>query len=152
MTLTSQAQASGDSLAVTGMSCCFPGGVRSTAGLWSALLDPKSHRTQVPLSTSSSRWSSMPELDCKLPPVMWLDDDTLSAKESLAEFFNLSPRDISGMNPNSRLALQLGYQAIEDAAIAPKSLRGKAWGVYTSVNDSGWRERGASKSDIHGEK
>ena len=149
-TMLSHGQYPGDLLVITGMSCCLPGGVRSTADFWSALLNPKLYHSHVSMSTPPSRWSSLFDVDCEMPPVMWLDDDAFSAKKSLIDSFRLSPRDIEDMSPNARLALQLSYQAIEDAAIAPKSLGGKSWGVYTSVNDSGWREREASKRNVHG--
>ena len=43
-----------------------------------------------------------------------------------------------------------GGTSIEDSGIAPKSLSGKNWGVFTSVNDSGWKEQRVEELDLKG--
>ncbi|PFH50122.1 hypothetical protein AMATHDRAFT_145969, partial [Amanita thiersii Skay4041] len=53
------------------------------------------------------------------------------------------------MSPNARLALKLGYEAIEDAGIAPTTLNGKSWGVFTAVNDSGWGKKRMKILDLN---
>ena len=81
---------------------------------------------------------------------LWLDDLNLDAVDDFAEFFNLSPNEVRAMSPNARIGLQLGYEALEDANVAPRSLAGKSWSVFTAVNDSGWREHQISTKSIEG--
>src|ERR1700761_2753927 len=42
-----------------------------------------------------------------------------------ADFFNLSPREASAMDPRQRLALELSWELLEDAFIVPETLRGE---------------------------
>ncbi|TFY77731.1 hypothetical protein EWM64_g6280, partial [Hericium alpestre] len=60
----------------------------------------------------------------------------------------LPQHEVVEMPPNIRLRMQMGYRALEDAGIAPRSLYGKPWGMFTSVNDSGWGERRFSEMDL----
>lgn len=152
-TLMSQRdQDSTNELIVSGIACCLPGGIYSTAAFWSVLLNPETYEARASKSPPTPRWSSASVGEAELPPVLWLDDEALDNIEAVADFFQLPPQDVAGMSPNARLVLQLGYQALEDASIAPRSLAGKPWGVYTSVNDSGWRERRATEADLQGKK
>lgn len=47
-----------------------------------------------------------------------------------AEFFNLSPREASAMDPRQRLALELTWELFEDAFLVPDRLRGEQIAVY----------------------
>lgn len=58
-----------------------------------------------------------------------------------AAFFGISPREAALMDPQQRHLLELTWEAIEDAGIAPSALRGKNVGVYIgfSSNDYAFR-------------
>ncbi|MFZ1177572.1 MAG: acyltransferase domain-containing protein, partial [Mycobacterium sp.] len=47
-----------------------------------------------------------------------------------ADFFNLSPREASAMDPRQRLALELAWELFEDAFLVPKTLRGEQVSIY----------------------
>ncbi|EWM18242.1 modular polyketide synthase [Kutzneria sp. 744] len=46
-----------------------------------------------------------------------------------ADFFGISPNEAAAMDPQQRLVLELSWEALENARIAPDSLRGEAAGV-----------------------
>ncbi|MEU8384993.1 beta-ketoacyl synthase N-terminal-like domain-containing protein, partial [Streptosporangium sp. NPDC048865] len=47
-----------------------------------------------------------------------------------AGFFGISPREARAMDPQQRLVLELGWEALEDARVAPAPLRGTDVGVF----------------------
>ena len=53
-----------------------------------------------------------------------------------ADFFNLSPREARAMDPRQRLALELTWEAFEDAFVVPETARGQQVAVYLgAMND-----------------
>ncbi|CAM3204972.1 Polyketide synthase [Mycobacterium colombiense] len=55
---------------------------------------------------------------------------TGEAAEFDADFFNLSPREASAMDPRQRLALELTWELFEDALLIPETLRGEPVSVF----------------------
>ncbi|MEU3252300.1 SDR family NAD(P)-dependent oxidoreductase [Streptomyces sp. NPDC006997] len=57
-----------------------------------------------------------------------------------AEFFAVSPREASLMDPQQRLFLEAGWQAVENAAIRPSSLAGSRTGVFVGATLSDYAD------------
>mgnify|MGYP005809890947 CR=1 FL=1 len=87
-------------VAVIGLACRFPGAA-SPREFWDLVRDGR-EATQLP--------GDVAEFD--------------------ADFFNLSPREASAMDPRQRLALELTWEAFEDAFVVPETVRGTAISVY----------------------
>ncbi|KAH7872218.1 polyketide synthetase, partial [Lentinula edodes] len=128
-------------IVISGASCCFPGEINSLDSFWDALMNPRAFRNSCSQIRPSSRWPHNHPRESKMYPSGWLGGAWTDNVLSFAQFFSIPPTEAYLMSPNARIALQLGYQAIEDAGIPPKSLSGKSWGVFTSVNESGWPEK-----------
>ncbi|MEV0177625.1 type I polyketide synthase, partial [Streptomyces sp. NPDC050803] len=108
-------------LAIVGMACRYPGGVRSPEDLWRLVTD----RTDATGAPPSNRgWDTAQEFRGG-----FLHD----APEFDAGFFGISPREALAMDPQQRLTLEVAWEALEHSATDPTSLRGSRTGVFLGV-------------------
>nr|AXM42948.1 type 1 polyketide synthase [Myxococcus fulvus] len=81
--------------------------------------------------------------DCVTPPPraregLRLEGAFLADVEHFdARFFGISPREAGQMDPQQRLMLELSWEALEDAGISPRTLKGTRTGVFTGLV---WRD------------
>lgn len=52
-----------------------------------------------------------------------------------ADFFGIAPEEARSLDPQQRLLMELCWEALENAAIAPSSLRGSRAGVYVGIGN-----------------
>lgn len=74
----------------------------------------------------------------------WLDD----VAGFDAGFFGISPREAAVMDPQQRLALEVGWEALEDARIVPSHLRGRRVGVFLGMHGNEY-ERMLWQAGVH---
>ncbi|MEU6238186.1 type I polyketide synthase, partial [Kitasatospora sp. NPDC047058] len=128
--------AGGEPIAIVGMSCRFPGGVRSPEGLWE-LLDAQ--RESVAGLPQDRGWvfgdadgSGVGAAEVQAGNFIY------DATRFDAGFFGISPREALSMDPQQRLLLEVAWEALERAGIDPASLRGSATGVFAGASASGY--------------
>src|SRR5882757_4137194 len=125
-------------IAVVGMGCRFPGGVNNPARYWQLLQDGASGIVRVP----KDRWdadafysadSTVPGTICSREGgflTSWQPD------EFDAEFFGMSPREAAGMDPQQRLLLEVAWEALENAGITARAIRGTQTSVFVGATTS----------------
>ncbi|MFI9630374.1 type I polyketide synthase, partial [Streptomyces sp. NPDC052042] len=112
---TKKSEDRSDAIAVVGMSCRFPG-APGKAEFWRLL---SSGGEAVGRAADGRRRGVID-----------------SPADFDAAFFGMSPREAAATDPQQRLVLELGWEALEDAGIVPESLRGETAGVFVgAMND-----------------
>lgn len=112
---------SSERIAVIGVACRFPGGVGNPEQFWTLLengVDAIGERGPgvSPAAGSTRRGGFIDEVDC-------FD----------AGFFRISPREAELVDPQHRLLLEVVWEALEQAGIAPGRLAGSDTGVFVGV-------------------
>ncbi|MEU7146410.1 SDR family NAD(P)-dependent oxidoreductase, partial [Nocardia sp. NPDC046473] len=111
-------------LAIVGMACRFPGGVRTPEHLWDFVLSGGDGISGFPLDRG---WHTASGSGTDAGG--FLHD----AADFDPGFFGISPREALAMDPQQRLLLETSWEALENSGIAPKSLRGSDTGVFAGV-------------------
>jgi phthiocerol/phenolphthiocerol synthesis type-I polyketide synthase B len=121
-------------VAVVGIGCRFPGNVTGPQSLWEMLVNGGDAISEVP----ASRWDAdaFYDPDPLTPGRMttkWggFIDDVAGFD---AEFFGITPREAAAMDPQHRILLEVAWQALEHAGIAPDSLSGTRTGVMMGLS------------------
>ncbi len=125
--------AAAEPVAVVGIGCRFPGGVVGPEGYWTFLANGGDAISEIPPDRwdadafydpdpfapgrMSSKWGGF------LPDVAGFD----------ADFFGISPREAEAMDPQQRVMLEVAWEALEHAGIAPDRLAGTRAAVMMGV-------------------
>jgi 3-oxoacyl-(acyl-carrier-protein) synthase/pimeloyl-ACP methyl ester carboxylesterase/acyl carrier protein len=116
-------------IAIVGIGCRLPGGVRDPESLWRLLdtgvdavgeIPPARFRVECDPAAPEGRamrWAAL------------LDD----VDRFDAAFFGISPAEAQSMDPQQRLLLEVAWEALERAAQSPDDLRGARAGVYVGI-------------------
>ncbi|MFB7391621.1 SDR family NAD(P)-dependent oxidoreductase [Streptomyces sp. NPDC056191] len=149
---TPDTRTAAEPIAIVGIGCRFPGGVRSPDDLWRMVADGADGVGPFPADRG---WDIERLYDAdagRLGHSYVREGGFLhDAAEFDADFFGVSPREALATDPQQRLLLEVAWETLEDAGVDPADLRGSRTGVFAGLmyHDYGAR-LGAVPSELEG--
>ncbi|KAL4789956.1 putative polyketide synthase [Aspergillus venezuelensis] len=136
-------------IAICGMACRLPSGIKTLQQLWSFLLAGNDARSKVP----SSRYNIEAFYDpsgkkpgtTKTEHGYFLDEDLANLDTS---FFSMPAKEVARIDPQQRLMLEVARECFEDAG--ETTWRGKKIGVYVGNLGDDWLEMLAQDTQNYG--
>ncbi|MBD3884960.1 thioester reductase domain-containing protein [Phormidium tenue FACHB-886] len=121
-------------IAIIGIGCRFPG-AKNPEAFWQLLRNGVDAITEVP----KERW----DVDAFYDPEPGKPGKISTRWGGFLEqvdqfdpsFFGISPREVERMDPQQRLVLEVAWEAIENAGIAPEKLSGSKTGVFLGIGN-----------------
>ncbi|MGR3939631.1 KR domain-containing protein, partial [Streptomyces sp. BRA346] len=134
------ARTADDPIAIVGMSCRFPGGVRSPEDLWELVLAGTDAVGDMPVDRG---W----DFDALLSGDTGGNGGSVTRSGGFLHdaadfdpgFFGISPHEALVMDPQQRLVLESAWEALERAGIDPAALRGTDAGAYVGGGSGDYR-------------
>lgn len=122
-------------VAVIGLGCRFPGDADNGDEFWQALVQGTDATTEIP----PDRWDVGayydPDPDAPGKYYSRLGTFLRDIDRFDANFFRISPREASSMDPKQRLLLEVAWEALEDAGLGPKAITDSLSGVFVGMSN-----------------
>lgn len=120
-------------IAIIGIGCRLPGGVKDPESFWNLLREGVDAISEIP----KDRWNTNNLYDSereKLGKTYVHQGGFVENLDKLdAQFFRISPREAVCIDPQQRLLLEVAWEALEDAGQVPEKLAGSNTGVFIGL-------------------
>ncbi|SCF50092.1 Ketoacyl-synthetase C-terminal extension, partial [Micromonospora matsumotoense] len=138
-------------IAIVGMGCRYPGGVRSPEDLWRLVADGTDAISGFPTDRG---W----DVDGVYDPEPGKPGKSYTRQGGFLHdaadfdpgFFGMSPRDAVETDPQQRLLLEASWEAFEHGGIDPVAMKGSATGVFVGVMHHDYVDSTTSGSLVSG--
>jgi polyketide synthase 12 len=123
-------------LAIIGVGLRMPGGIVDLRSLWKFLSDGREAVGPMP----ATRWNvdEFYDPDPESKGHSYVRDGSFLDQIDQFDpaFFGISPREAKNIDPQHRLLLEAGWQALESAGVIPSTLRDSLTGVFVGLGPS----------------
>ncbi|KAI1826773.1 hypothetical protein F4861DRAFT_545304 [Xylaria intraflava] len=135
-------------MAICGMACRLPGGIKSPSDLWEFLLKKGDAKVRVPKSRYNidAYHSTSGKSGTIITPYGYFLDEDLSGFDS--SFSSMTPNEISRCDPQQRQMLEVAMESIVDAG--ETKWRGENVGVFIGNFGEDWAEMLGSDPQQYG--
>ena len=110
----------GEPIAIVSMACRFPRRSRTPEEFWQCLIDQTDEVSEIP----DDRWDldAFYDEDPEVPGKMYARQGVFLDNLDLMdpEFFGISPREATWVDPQQRLLMEVGWEALERAGWQPR--------------------------------
>ncbi|PVH97124.1 putative polyketide synthase [Periconia macrospinosa] len=128
------------SVAVTGLSCRFPGDGDSLDSFWDSICKGESAWSEIPKERFNvdSFWSPSKSRNTMTPKGAHFLKEDISKFD--ANFFSLPKNDVEATDPQHRIMIEVAYEALERAGLPLEKIAGTRTGVFMGHFTSDYKE------------
>ncbi len=134
--LSEAEKANREPIAIIGAGVRFPGDVNDLESYWQLLVNGVDAISEIP----PDRWDleMFYDPDPETPGKMYTRKGGFlkHIDQFDPHFFGISPRETISMDPQQRLVLQVGWEALENSGQAPDKLNGSLTGVFMGISNN----------------
>jgi phthiocerol/phenolphthiocerol synthesis type-I polyketide synthase C len=135
-------------IAIVGMACRFPGGVRNPDDFWRLLVAETDAVTQVPADRFGTEFYQHPAKREPGKSYTFAAGVVDNVMDFDAAFFGVSPREAAQMDPQQRLLLELAWETFEDAGHLPRNMAGSNCAVFVGIASQDYSNRNVDDLNV----